>query len=191
MTKEEIITMLSDMRDISNLMVDLAYSSVLYGNESIAKEVKELELKVDKMYYDIRLKTLDHTKNVSTPRTLLSVFQIAHAMEDISDSASDIAQVVLKDIDLHPIFKEAVKYSDEIIKQVEIKEHSPLSQKTIGELKIATVTGLLIVAIKRGDSYIYGPSGDANLLEGDRIFVRGPKDGIKKLKKLIRPKDEE
>ena len=180
--------MLSEMRDVSNLMVDLAYSSVLFDNETIAKEVEELESKIDRMYNDIRLKTLEYAKDVSDPKKLLCVFQLAHAMEDISDSAANIAEVVLRDIDLHPILKKAIKYSDEIIEAVKIKIGSYVSNKTISELKIETVTGLLIIAIKRDESFIYGPDADTTLLKDDILIVRGAKDGLKKLNDLISAK---
>ncbi len=181
--------MLTQMRDISNLMVDLAYSSVIFGSQPIAEEVEELESRIDKKYTDIRLKALEYAKEAKDPKKLLSIFQIAHAMEEISDSANNIAEVVLRDIDLHPILKEAIEHSDEIIKPIKIKKGSNFSNKTIRELKVETVTGLLIIAIKRDGSYIYGPDADQKLLDNDILIVRGAEAGLQKLKDLISTED--
>ena len=46
-TTEEIVL---EIKDKSELMVDLAYSSVLYDNKTIAKEVYELENQIDTLY---------------------------------------------------------------------------------------------------------------------------------------------
>ncbi len=43
-TSEEIVL---EIKDKSELMVDLAYSSILYDNKTIAKEVYDLENTVD------------------------------------------------------------------------------------------------------------------------------------------------
>ena len=55
-TVEEIVL---EIKDKSELMVDLAYSSLLYDNTTIAKEVYDLEDLVDKLYQNIQKITLD------------------------------------------------------------------------------------------------------------------------------------
>jgi len=43
------------LKDISELIIDLAYSAVLFDNDEIAEEVKYLEVRMDKLNYDIRM----------------------------------------------------------------------------------------------------------------------------------------
>lgn len=42
---------LIQMKDISELMIDLAYSSALFNNKELAEEVMALESKVDDLVY--------------------------------------------------------------------------------------------------------------------------------------------
>ena len=83
-----------EIKDKSELMVDLAYSSVLYDNRTIAKEVYDLENVVDNFYQTLQRKSLDDVKkgNQSISDTL-TLLRIAHAGEQIADAAVEIADV--------------------------------------------------------------------------------------------------
>ena len=59
-TVEEIVL---EMKDKSELMIDLAYSSILYDSEKLAKEVYDLEDLVDVLYQTIQKKTLEKLTN--------------------------------------------------------------------------------------------------------------------------------
>ena len=45
----EVMKLFLEMKDTSELMVDLAYSSLLYNNKDIAAEVEHLGVQVDEM----------------------------------------------------------------------------------------------------------------------------------------------
>jgi len=55
--------MVLEIKDKSELMIDLAYSSILYDNKIIAEEVYDLENYVDDLYQNIRKKCLENVKN--------------------------------------------------------------------------------------------------------------------------------
>jgi len=59
-TAEDIVL---EIKDKSELMVDLAYSSVLYDNKTIAEEVYDLENLVDNLYRALQKKSLEDVKN--------------------------------------------------------------------------------------------------------------------------------
>jgi uncharacterized protein with PhoU and TrkA domain len=46
--------MLLELKDTSEFMIDLAYSSLIYNNKEIAEEVEELERKMDVLSEDIQ-----------------------------------------------------------------------------------------------------------------------------------------
>jgi len=56
-TAEELVL---EIKDKSELMVDLAYSSLLYNNKTIAEEVYDLENLVDDFYHELQKKALEN-----------------------------------------------------------------------------------------------------------------------------------
>ena len=50
----KIESMLLELKDTSEFMIDLAYSSLLYNNSEIAEEVEFLEKKMDELSADIQ-----------------------------------------------------------------------------------------------------------------------------------------
>ncbi|HWR25590.1 MAG TPA: PhoU domain-containing protein, partial [Methanosarcina sp.] len=47
--------LLTEMKDTSELMVDLAYSAMIYDDEDIAEEVLNLEDKMDTLDYHMKM----------------------------------------------------------------------------------------------------------------------------------------
>lgn len=181
-----------DIKDNSELMVDLAYSSLLYNNKDLAEEVYDLEDAVDDMYKKVERESLKELKkgNLSVDDAL-TLIRLAGAGEMIADAAQEIADVELRDVELHPILKMSILESDEVFSRVKINSSSILCGKKLGEIKLASETGMFIIAIRRGNTWIYGPDKKTSLKSGDVIFARGPSDGEKHLKKLANGKSKE
>jgi len=75
-------------------MIDLAYSSLIYDNETIAKEVYDLENLVDNLYQNLQKDSLEGVKKGKlTVDDALTLMKIARAGEQIADAAQDIADV--------------------------------------------------------------------------------------------------
>jgi uncharacterized protein with PhoU and TrkA domain len=55
---EEMVERLVELKDTSELMIDLAYSSLLLKNRELAEEVQRLEEHVDKLHTDFELLVL-------------------------------------------------------------------------------------------------------------------------------------
>ena len=106
-TAEELVL---EIKDKSELMVDLAYSSVLYDNKIIAEEVYDLENTVDQLYNQLQKKSLEDVKEGKhSIEDALTLLRIARAGEQIADAAQEIADVELRDVELHPILKMSIK----------------------------------------------------------------------------------
>ena len=186
MSKEKRVEdIVLDIKDKSELMVDLAYSSILYDNETIAKEVYELEDIVDNLYKSLQKKTLEHVKNNKlTVRDALTVLHLAEAGEQIADAAQEIADVELRDVELHPIIKTSLRESDVVFTRVKVEENSILCGKTLGALKLGSETGMYIRAIRHENKWRYGPDKNTKINPGDILFAKGPEDGEKHLIEL-------
>ena len=91
---------------------------------------------------------------------------------------------MMKNVEPHPVIKMSIRESEVTIATAMVIEGSDLSDKTLGESRLASQSGMWVVAIKRGRKYIYGPDEDTVVLVGDTLIVRGPKDGEEFFKDL-------
>ncbi len=155
-------------------MLDLAYSSLLYHNKEIAEEVFHLEQKVNDLQDSIYTKILEN-KDIDPDKSFI-LFKMADSIERFADAALDIADVVLRDIDLHPVIKESLKESDEHMVRKKIRKGAFLDGRTLEESEMTTNIGMKVIAIRRGNNWAYGPDKGVKLKAGDIIFTRGPRD---------------
>lgn len=173
---------LVDIKDTSELMIDLAYTSLLYRNEKITEEVFNLEKKMDKLNYKLKLITLRAARTEKAEK-LIAILEIANAAEVIADAALKIAENVFRK-KIHPIFIEAMKEADEIIIKEAVTKNSRMIDKTVKELNVKTNTGMHIFLVKRGNKYIYRLD-NLTFKENDIIFAEGPEDGKKEIEELL------
>ena len=181
-TAEDIVL---EIKDRSELMVDLAYSSVLYDNKIIAEEVYDLENSVDTLYRTLQRKTLEDIKtNKHSIDEALTFLRIAHAGEQIADAAQEIADVELRDVELHPILRMSIRESDVVFTKVKVESQSILCGKTLGQLKLASETGMMVIAMRHMNKWLYGPDKNTKIDSEDILFAKGPEDGEKHLIEL-------
>ncbi|NPA48123.1 MAG: potassium channel protein [Thermococci archaeon] len=183
MTEEEDIReYLVEMKDLSALMVDLAFSSVMYNSDEIAEEVYLLEERMDDMTLTVKKLALREAKKEEEPERLLSVIDLADINERIADAAYSIADIVLRDIEPHPIIRAIMEETEEELGRVRVHPGSVLIGKTLQQLKLPSKTGTRILAIKRGNRYIYNPGKGDWIEEGDvLIAVSSDMDKLRKL----------
>lgn len=184
---KKVMDLYLEMKDTSELMVDLAYSSLVYNNREIASEVEHLNGQIDEMSSQVQRIAVSELSQRSGDVTIM-VMKLCTYVNSIADAAMNIVDVVLRDIEPHPILRMSIKESDVAIYKLEIKGRSILAGKKLGDLRIATETGMWVFAIKRNVRWIYGPQESTKLEKGDIIFVRGPEDGMKKLSAVARGK---
>jgi uncharacterized protein with PhoU and TrkA domain len=181
-----------EIKDKSELMVDLAYSSLLYDNKNIAKEVYELENRIDELYHSLQTKILTGVKKGEhTEEEALSLLRLATAGEQIADAAQEIADVVLRDVELHPILKMSIRESDEVISRIQVQASSILCHKTLGQLKLSSETGMTVIAMRHSNRWLYGPNKNTTIDPEDILFVKGPEDGEKHLIELAKGESKE
>ncbi len=168
---------LIEMKNMSELMVHLAYSAVLFNSKDAAYEVLRLENRVNSLNYEIKTQSLLAARSKEDAERLTALLEIAEAAESIADAAKDLADIVIKGIKPHPVFKRVMEESDESITGVSVKSTSELCNKSLGELLLNTRTGMRIIAIRRRDSWIYGPNKYTIILEDDVLLAKGTETG--------------
>ncbi|MGZ7042956.1 MAG: potassium channel family protein [Methanobacterium sp.] len=172
------------MKNLSELMVDLSYSALLFNSKDAAEEVEKLENKINRLNYQIKRESLLAARTVEDAEKLTALLEVGEATETIADSAKDIADLVLEGMRPHPVFKMVIEESDEIIKRFAISEGSELAGKSLGELLLATRTGMTVIAIRRNESWIYGPDKNTVVAADDILMAKGNETGANLLEKL-------
>lgn len=180
--------LLTEMKDVSELIVDLAYSAVVFDSKEIGEEVSYLESKMDKLKYKIRLASMLAARNVEEAEQLTGILQVASAAETIANAAGDIVKILDIDIKSRPFIPSILKDADEKINTTVISDSSSLADKTLGGLSLESELGVRIIAIRRKKKWMYDPEDDMRLKAGDRIIVRGVMDGFIRLKDLAEGK---
>ncbi|MFY9194995.1 MAG: TrkA C-terminal domain-containing protein [Methanoculleus sp.] len=181
---DRAVQLIIEMKNLSELSVGLAYTSLLFNSKEIADEVVALDKTLDNMRYDLDLWVLEAARKIDDVRYLRGLLYMSSFAQAISDSAHSIVDVLLRDIEIPPLFKMIVRESDEIITRIPVAESSPLIGRTFKEASLGTVTGMFVLAIKRGDRWVYRPGKDARLQGGDTIIAKGRRDGECRLYEL-------
>ncbi|MEM1578278.1 MAG: potassium channel protein, partial [Archaeoglobaceae archaeon] len=75
--------LLIEVRDTSELIIDLAYSSVLYDAEDIAEEVLELEARFNELLNEIRTIASLSVRRVEEAKKIAAILQVANAGQKI------------------------------------------------------------------------------------------------------------
>ena len=183
---EEIVTRFVELKNTSELMIDLAYSSLMLNSKDLAEEVERLEEYVDKLHTDFELLALTSDFKKEEASGFLGLIRLGVATERIADAASEMAEVVLRGIEPHPVLKLAIREAEETVTQACVTEGSPLIDKTLKEARVPEETGMWILAIKRGEKSLR-PKPDIKIQLSDVLLASGYAEGVEDLKKLASP----
>lgn len=174
-----IESMLLDLKDTSELMIDLAYSSLLFNSQEIAEEVVFLEERMDEISAEIQEEIVNFS--MASPEEfpkMTIILRLQMAIEDIANAAASIADIVLRGLGNHPVIQMSIQESDVVIDRAVVCPESKMKGRTLGEMKLSTRCGMFVIAIKRGKQYIYGPGKDTVINEGDVLIANGSEDGV-------------
>lgn len=170
----EIDQRLLEFKEKAELMVDLAYSSLLYDNRIIAREVDIMENQMDREHDALERLAVKETREGGNVDRAVIYIRLVNALETIGDAAREIADIALRNMDVHQVFQMSVRDSDRTITAAIITESSEFAGKMLKDLGLPKEYGMWIIAIKRGGRWIYGPDGDVMIKSGDWLIAGGP-----------------
>ena len=176
--------LLVEMKNLSELMIDLAYSAALFNDKELAEDVIELESRIDTLAYLLDMEIMIAARDAEDAETLIGVSTVAAAADKISDAAADIAAIVTRNIGIHPIIGEIFEKVEERLMKATVKEGSVIGGKRIDELDLAARMGVDIIAIRRNRDWILDPDENVRVFLGDILITRGAPAGIKEFKDL-------
>jgi len=183
---EEIVEHLVELKDTSELMLDLAYTSLMLDSKELAEEVHRLEENMDQLHTSFELLALTSDFKKEEAPGFLGLIRIGVATEKIADAAAEMAEVVLRGIEPHPVLKLAIKAAEETVAQACVSEGSPLVGKTLKEARVHEETGMWVQVIKRGEKTLR-PKADSRIQNGDVLIASGYANGVESFRKLASP----
>ena len=174
---DRAVDLLVEMKDLSEVSVGLAYSTLVLNDLGLAAQVRHLEGRLDEMHDRIELWVLRAAASATDPGRLRGLLRLSKAAEDLGDQASQMVWLVEKGEDLHPILEIALGDSDEVVVEYPVAEGSAAEGRSLGDLRFNIEPGFNVLAVLRGKRYIYRPRGRTVLQRGDEIIASGPDEG--------------
>jgi uncharacterized protein with PhoU and TrkA domain len=181
---DRAVDVLVEMKNISEVAVGLAYSALLFYDQSLAAEVSHLEDRLDEMRERLEVWVLRSAAERIDPSPLRGLLHLGSAAEEIGNAARQMVWLVEQNEEMHPVLGLALGDSDEVIGRVPVAPGSGLDGRTLREAKLELETGSYLLAIRRTGRYIYRPRGNVRLEAGDELIAIGPDDGRDRLAEL-------
>lgn len=176
--------LLLEMKNLSELMIDLAYSAALFNDKDLAEDIIDLEARVDTLAYLLDMEIMIAARDAKDAEALIGVSTVAAATDKISDAAADIAGIVTHNIGVHPLVGKIFEKAEKHLSKATVKEGSVIAGKQIGKIPFARRLGVDIIAIRRNKDWIIDPKDSERVLHGDVLITRGAPQGIKDFKEL-------
>jgi len=181
---ERICDDLVELKDTSEMMLDLAYSALLLNSRELAEEVQMLEERVDRLHTEFELLVLSRRVELEDAKGILGLIRMGVVTERIADAAAEIAEVVLRGEETHPVLRMVIEDAEETVERVVVPEDSPLVGKTLKEARIPEETGMWALVIRRGDRWMR-PRPWTVIEAGDVILASGYAEGGEDFRRLI------
>jgi len=176
--------MLAEAKDNSELMVDLAYAALFFGDPDMAEEVSTLEEQMSALVQDMRGVCIMAVRHPRDAEGMSSVLQVISAIERIANDAVDIARIVTHRVGIPAQLVADMSEATEVSHRVLVSRGSRLAMKALSEHELPVQTGMRVMAVRRESTWITDVGGDLVLLPDDALFLRGSSDGIAALREL-------
>jgi uncharacterized protein with PhoU and TrkA domain len=181
---ERITNQLVELKNTSEITIDLAYSSLLLNNRFLAEEVQLLYQRTENINIDLEQLLLSCQLMGDDSKGLISLVRMGMAAERIAFAASKIAQVVLRGIEPHQVLKMMIQSADETVERVVVPDESPIIGKNLKDAQLPEETGWWILVIKRGDKWVR-PKASTVVEHGDVLIASGYSDGEEDFKQVV------
>ena len=170
--------LLVEMKDTSELLIDLAYSAVLHRSQNIAHEVLELEAKMNVLQVRARMSLMLAARSPDEAEALAPVLSVVEAADKIANAAGDIAKVVIDEVGLPEAMRGALSDAVEVLVRGTVAADSPYADRTLVDIDLESETGVRVIAVRRDREWILNPGPETTIHAGDVTVLRGPAPGI-------------
>src|SRR6266511_169911 len=169
--------MLSEAKDASELMVDLGYAALFFGDAAMAEEVVDLEERLEGLVHEMREVCILAARSPHDAERMSSVLHVISAMERIGNAAVDVSRIVTHRLGIPAALVADLAVAEEISHRVRVRDGSELAGRSLADVELPVKVGMRVVAIRRGKEWVIDP-------DGDEVILRGAPDGIAELRAL-------
>src|SRR5437588_9819886 len=177
-------TMLSEAKDTSELMIDLAYAALYFGDVAMADEVDELEGRLSELVHEMRAVCVLAARSPRDADAMASVLQVVGAIERVGNAAVDISRIVTRRLGIPRALVADLAAAEEVSHRVRVRDGSQMAHRPLADLELPTEVGMRVVAVRRDRTWITDVQGDEVLLPGDVMFLQGTPAGVAELRAL-------
>ena len=176
--------MLSEAKDTSELMIDLGYAAVYFGDAAMGEEVDELETRLSALVHEMRAVCVLAARSPRDADAMASVLQVVGSIERLGNVAVDISHIVTRRVGIPRALIADLSQAEEISHRVRIRDDSAMAHRALADLELPVEVGMRVVAIRREHDWITDVDGDVVLLPGDILFLQGAGAGVEELRTL-------
>ena len=169
---------LSEIKDSSSLMVDLAYASIFFSDADLAKEVRRLEERMFDHIHGLRRLAILAARSPEDAEHMAHVLEIAGAVEKIADAAEDIAHVVASGWGIIDDLRKDLRHADEFVSRAKVRDGAVAVGQTLRDLALPVEMGIWVIAARRGGVWNLDPGPDYVVAVNDALLLQGHEDGI-------------
>ena len=176
--------MLSEAKDTSELMVDLAYAALYYNAIDIAEELGRLEDRLNALVFDMRVLCLIAARSRRDAEEMASVLNVISAIDKIAESAIDIGNIVIRRLGIPSGLRADLGEAEEVVTRCRVHDDSTMDGTSLVDLQLPIEASMRVIGIRRGDDWEFDPRGDTVLVEDDILFCRGAPEGVAEVRRL-------
>jgi uncharacterized protein with PhoU and TrkA domain len=176
--------LLVELKDASELMVDLAYAAVFFNEDKIAEEVIRLDEASGDRLRQLRTMAMLAARSPEDAEGMAGVLWIADAIQRIGDAASDIARVIAARLGIPDALRPDLRHADEMTARVRVRDGAPATGQSLRDLSLPTETGMWVMAMRSEHRWEFDPGPDDSVTPGDVLLVRGPEEGVNLVRAL-------
>jgi uncharacterized protein with PhoU and TrkA domain len=176
--------LLVELKDASELMVDLAFAAVLFNEVKLAEEVERLDERMQGHLRRLRTIAMLAARSPEDAEGMAGVLWIAEAIQRVGDAAGDIARIVAARLGIPDALKPDLRHADEITARVRVRDGAPMHGRDLRDLSLPTETGMWVMAIRSDTSWEFDPGPDDVISGGDVLLVNGPEEGVDLVREL-------
>jgi uncharacterized protein with PhoU and TrkA domain len=177
--------LLAEIKDSSELMVDLAYAAVFFADADLAKEVGRLEERMAAHLMELRKMAILAARSPEDAEHMAGVLEIASAVEKIADAADDIARVVAVGMGIVEDLRRDLRHADEVVSRIKVREAAPALGQSLRDLNLPVEIGMWVIAARRGGEWYLDPDADFVVSLNDALLVKGPEGSVDEIRELM------
>src|SRR5262249_1850605 len=137
--------MLSEAKDTSELMVDLAYAALFFGDVAMADEVHELEERLSDLAHAMRDVCVLAARSPRGRGESASGPPVLSAIERMGNAAVDIARIVTPRLGIPAALVADLAAAEEVSHRVRVRAEAMLAHRSLADACLPTEVGMRVV----------------------------------------------